>query len=437
MSSAVRNLLASWVPHQRWFLGEAFDAQPLACLRPAPDVQVHILRDGANGPIYHVPVTVRQFPLEVEPIGTCQVRPGELRYVYDAPNDPEYHRWLLNASHEASTPGTSTPGTPTELLVNVLSGEQSNTSVVVHTNPPLIVKVFRVLSPGPNPDVDVPARLARAGLTCIARPVGAFDLDWGAGPAHGAVVTEYILDAVDGWQWLLTEFSNPDKPAGLDKLADRRADVQMKLVELGRTTADLHAGLQTEYGRFPASSDQLRTELANRQERAVGAAAKHLGSLAAALKRTLDCLELTDLPDRQRIHGDLHLGQVLYSASRGWVVIDFEGEPLRTVAERVTPDYPERDIASMLRSFDYAAATLVRTGCAEHLAAENWSSQCVESYLTGYRERRTATNMNPLHEDLTAAYLLDRAVYEVVYETQSRPDWVDIPLGALRKQLLQ
>lgn len=418
------------MPHQRWFLGEAFDAQPLACLRPAPDVQVHILRDGANGPIYHVPVTVRQFPLEVEPIGTCQVRPGELRYVYDAPNDPEYHRWLLNASHEASTPGTSTPGTPTELLVNVLSGEQSNTSVVVHTNPPLIVKVFRVLSPGSNPDVEVPARLTDAGLTCVARPVGFWDLDWGAGLAHGAVVTEYISDAIDGWQWLLAEFSAPDKPVA------QQARIRAKLVELGHTTADLHAGLRACYGLLPADPDKLRTEFAARQEWAVAAAAKHLGSLAAALQYTLNRMELTDLPNRQRIHGDLHLGQVLYSASQGWIVIDFEGEPLRPLADRTTPDYPERDIACMLRSFEYAAATLVRTGCAERMAAESWSRQWAESYLTGYRERCAAKCANQLHEDLTAAYWLDRAVYEVAYETQNRPDWVDIALTTLRKHLL-
>jgi maltokinase len=123
----------------------------------------------------------------------------------------------------------------------------------------------------------------------------------------------------------------------------------------------------------------------------------------------------------QRVHGDFHLGQTL-KTPQGWKIIDFEGEPAKTMAERLAPDSPWRDVAGMLRSFDYAAATVPGPGAAR------WLASAREAFLTAYAD-------GPLSEQELAilrAYEADKAVYELVYEVRNRPDWTAIPLGAIR-----
>jgi maltokinase len=127
------------------------------------------------------------------------------------------------------------------------------------------------------------------------------------------------------------------------------------------------------------------------------------------------------------VHGDLHLGQTLRT-SLGWKLIDFEGEPVRTLAERTALDSPMRDVAGMLRSLDYVAqAVLIQVGDSDEgrLAARDWSRRNQEAFLRGYGD------LTPDEKLLVRAYELDKAVYEVVYETHHRPGWVAIPLGAL------
>jgi maltokinase len=124
--------------------------------------------------------------------------------------------------------------------------------------------------------------------------------------------------------------------------------------------------------------------------------------------------------DVQRVHGDFHLGQTLHTPT-GWKIIDFEGEPAKTLAERAVPDSVWRDIAGMLRSFGYAAASVPGEGSAA------WAQACREAFLTGYAGGPLA----PDDADVLRAYEADKAVYEVVYEVRNRPEWVDIPLGAL------
>ena len=123
----------------------------------------------------------------------------------------------------------------------------------------------------------------------------------------------------------------------------------------------------------------------------------------------------------QRVHGDFHLGQVLRSAD-GWTIIDFEGEPLKTLDERRRPDSVWRDVAGMLRSFDYVRGAHPDPTSAQ---ASAWSSAAQAAFLAGYCEE--AAPDRPVLD----AYVLDKAVYEVVYETRNRPKWVHIPLGAV------
>jgi len=132
-----------------------------------------------------------------------------------------------------------------------------------------------------------------------------------------------------------------------------------------------------------------------------------------------DRLGETDLAV-QRVHGDFHLGQTLRTPS-GWKIIDFEGEPVKTLAERAAPDAVWRDVAGMLRSFDYAAAS--RPGP----ASAGWARNSQEAFLEGY----AGGPLNPTDAAVLASYVADKAIYEVVYEVRNRPDWVAIPLAAV------
>jgi maltokinase len=120
------------------------------------------------------------------------------------------------------------------------------------------------------------------------------------------------------------------------------------------------------------------------------------------------------------VHGDFHLGQTLHTPT-GWKIIDFEGEPAKSMAERVAPDSIWRDIAGMLRSFDYAAATVPGPDSAA------WSAACREAFLKGY----AGGDLDPDAEAPLRAYEAEKAIYEVGYEVRNRPDWVAIPLGAI------
>jgi len=127
-------------------------------------------------------------------------------------------------------------------------------------------------------------------------------------------------------------------------------------------------------------------------------------------------------PRLQRIHGDLHLGQVLAVPDGGWRIVDFEGEPLRPMEERAIPDLPPRDVAGMLRSFDYAAAV----GGGPDAAA--WAAACRAAFVEAYAAAPGAVALDP---ELLRALVLDKAVYESIYEARNRPDWLPVPLAGI------
>jgi maltokinase len=147
-----------------------------------------------------------------------------------------------------------------------------------------------------------------------------------------------------------------------------------------------------------------------------------------AIRGVLETAKAADWPPFQRIHGDYHLGQVLLVPERGWVLLDFEGEPLRPMAERNEPDVPLRDVAGMLRSFDYVAGTLVQQG-GDADRAHGWAADARAAFLEGY-EAELGTPLDA-HRPLLDAFELDKALYECVYEARNRPTWLPIPRDAV------
>lgn len=484
--AAVRDLLVRWMPRQRWYPAKGRDVEvhvlgalPIGAAGADGLEGLELLvvglvgTDGSGGvrsDVVQVPLTRRSAPLagaEHALVGTIEGpvdgqgdrqgagrvdrqgagqgaeraggrtagpggttgAPGGTTWVYDAPHDPAYVAALLAALDRPA--GRPAPARPTS--ARVLTGEQSNTSVIVDAagEHPVIVKIFRTLHPGANPDVEVLRALD--GFPHVPGLVGWLPGAWRTPTGvevtgHLAVATEFVADARDAWREACDAVA-----AGVAFDAQARG--------LGETTAALHGALRDALGTAPADDATRRglaTALGDRIRWAV-AATTALDPYRAALEAHAGRLDLADLPDLQRVHGDYHLGQVLHSARRGWVVLDFEGEPLRPLAERTRPDLALRDVAGMLRSFDYAAGQArVRGQVLVHdperaAAAAAWAAAARDAFCAGYA---AVAGEDPRERaDLLAALELDKALYEVVYEAGNRPDWIDVPLGAVERLL--
>jgi maltokinase len=186
----------------------------------------------------------------------------------------------------------------------------------------------------------------------------------------------------------------------------------------------VHTALRANFPTATADGDQVAAIMNHRLDDAV-AAAPQLAPYADGVWAVFAKLAGRQL-DTQRVHGDFHLGQTLHTPD-GWKIIDFEGEPAKTLAERSRPDSVWRDIAGALRSFDYAAAH--HPDAAGDRSAADWARSCQDAFLAGYGVRADADPADDL--DVLSAYVADKAIYEVVYEARNRPDWVHIPLTAV------
>jgi predicted trehalose synthase len=200
---------------------------------------------------------------------------------------------------------------------------------------------------------------------------------------------------------------------------------------LGLATAQVHATLATAMGTREATPDDVAALTRSMRARHAAALSEvpALAEYDQMVSSSIEALSSARWPALQRIHGDYHLGQVLDAPGRGWVLVDFEGEPLRPLAERTQPDLALRDVAGMLRSFDYVAGSWEQ----EHpgRSAASWADQARTAFLEGY----TSGNGRDPREDapLLEALELDKALYEVVYEARNRPTWLGIPIAAIAR----
>lgn len=298
------------------------------------------------------------------------------------------HMDTLGEVHGTLQHGEATP----------MGAEQSNTSLIVGET---IVKVFRKLERGLNPDVEL--------LSQIENP-------------HVAAVTGYVTLGE------MTLAMQQERIDGADGFALATAGMAPKRAgDLGAAIRSVHASLAETFGTVEVAAhdvrDTLNANLADYVRRApvlqeYAEAISELYSAAfAGSSGGAEGGALQSMPT-QRVHGDLHLGQTLQSrtADQRWYLIDFEGEPARPLADRRRRDHPLRDVAGMVRSFGYAREV-------GRLDAQ-WESDAVSQLLTGYGD---------IDATLLKAYVADKAAYEVVYEANNRPDWVEIPLRAIRQ----
>ncbi|OYN86579.1 1,4-alpha-glucan branching enzyme [Parenemella sanctibonifatiensis] len=295
--------------------------------------------------------------------------------------------------------------------IRPFAGEQSNSSVLVGG---AIVKFFRRLELGGNPDVEVHAALGRRSPTTATLYASAEAAWYNSREelcrSDIAVALELLTEASDGW-------------AMAAQAAADDSDFTEQAHDLGVALADVHSRLRRAFptGTLPAA--EIGQGMVQRLADTV-AVVPELRPHAPALVELFTALQAEELPS-QRVHGDFHLGQTLATPG-GWRIIDFEGEPMKARAERLRLDTPWRDVAGMLRSFAYA-----RTAASDEAAGDRWEQACRAAFLDGYWGK-------PLDGDeavVLQAYEMDKAIYEVGYEAAHRPDWLHIPLAGVARQV--
>jgi maltokinase len=446
------------VAAQRWY--QSTGAEPeltqfgewgLESPEPGIDLVTHLLLDSASETptLYQVPLSYRTAPLADAPerafVGTVETADGTV-WVYDAPHDPAYSFALLElilsdgvASQSAESRGASATGHRHPSAVGgspvgsqVLRGEQSNTSIIFEMTDaggrpavPVICKVFRTLHHGENPDIVVQSALAAAGCTLVPPSVGYLAGRWRTegddstlGDGHLAFAQQFLPGVRDAWRVAIDAVENQE-------------DFSERARTLGAATAEVHALLAEIMPTIEATPVEISGVASMMRRRLAVAVAEvpQLASRSTAVEAVISAAEAAEWPRLQRIHGDYHLGQVVAVPDRGWVLLDFEGEPLRPLAERSRPDVTLRDIAGMLRSFDYVAGSYEQAHPGESAAA--WATAARTAFLAGYAER---SGVDPdRYRVLLDAFEIDKALYESIYESRNRPTWLPIPVTAISR----
>ena len=444
-------LVERWLPTQRWFAGKGRTAEvtvaPLAAVADSPaPVEIWLADaryDDGTTERYQLPLVAHSEPvdhLDHVLVGSIKVGDEEPAWIYDALHDKDVTQLWLDGIRGAGSDGVveftryvDADAVPSDVTSLVLTGEQSNTSLMFGDL--AILKVFRRLQPGVNPDIEIHAALGERGARHVARLLGSVSAGYEGQDYALAMLQEYMTTATDGWE--LAKTSVRDLMAEADLHADEAGgDFAAEAHRLGIAVAETHADLADAFGVSTAAPQDLRARAAAMRARleTAGQIVPEVAELADHLRMAYDELEALDAEvPLQRIHGDLHLGQALRTVHR-WVIIDFEGEPMAELSARRAPDSPLRDVAGMLRSFDYAGRhRLIETGADPQLTyrAMEWTERNRTAFCDGYAE---AAGHDPRDQAvLLRAFEADKAVYEAVYEARNRPSWLPIPLASLSR----
>ncbi|QRO02222.1 phosphotransferase [Archangium violaceum] len=431
--------LPDYLRNQRWFAGKAWPIKSVS-------VVDHVSLDLPGGRAFTLAVVEVHYELGHPTRYLLPVLASD-EGVQDAFEDVEVLRAFFQLIREKrEVPSASgklvgewldTPeglmALPSPLPVRRLQVEQSNTSVVVAEK--VILKVIRKLEAGINPEYEVGRYLAtKTSFRATPTLLGALQSEGPAG-ATLAVVHRYVPNVADGWRYTLDHFRRAPRLTQ-EFLGELRG--------LGQRLGELHRAFGSSTDDPAFSPEPIQTEDLQRWS------ASMVGELGVTLNEALR--QFPDLEGKRegliehakrlahvspsgqkiRIHGDLHLGQVL-RAEGDWLIFDFEGEPGRSFTQRREKYSPLRDVAGMLRSFDYAEATLQLEG----QAAGERVGPARQAFLDGYRTVTRGAAFLP-QDDATFntmldAFELEKMLYEVRYELQNRPDWVRIPVQALSK----
>jgi maltokinase len=464
-------VISGYLDRTRWFGGKGrpytvTDVRTLGELPGGPPLVVlHLVEvsyadtDPSTGTrlepaseLYQVPLALYEHPqgrLDHSFVGWWEDPEHGWVHAYDALHDRDSMALWQRAFDAASGEGVleaerlrfhRLPGYTLDLEAHssLFSGEQSNSSVAYGED--ALMKVFRKVTPGVNPDIAVHEVLTRSGSTHVAALYGWLDVSLGDGPddvLQLAMLQQFLRTASDGWDLALASvrslFADPEVHA-----SESGGDFAGEATRLGEALREVHTALREHFpseSRPAAAAAELAATMSGRLDAALGVVPE-LEEHAKRLQVAFDEVSHLDGLAVQQVHGDLHLGQTLRT-SVGWKIVDFEGEPAKALAERQLPDSPWRDVAGMLRSFDYAARVVERSlspsdGADAELIdirAEEWAERNKSHFLVAYADGALTSEQ----QVLLNAYVADKAVYETVYETRNRPSWVAIPLQAVAR----
>ncbi|MGO9956858.1 MAG: maltokinase N-terminal cap-like domain-containing protein [Solirubrobacteraceae bacterium] len=443
--------IAEWLERQRWYASKSrhvtgLEIDECVALSDNPPLLLALAAArfaSGSHELYQLPLTL----LALAQVGGRAVvtSAGELVAV-DAVADPELARNLLRQIDAELTLETEagsfrfqrvemTGPLPLEAPARSVGVEQSNSSIVFGDQ--TVLKVFRHLEPGINPELELLQFLTRRDFPSIAPLQGFYEYDGRAFSATLGVAQRFFYDAVGGWELALAQIG---------------ADPATFIVELGKlgvVTAELHNVLASD-PTDPAFSPEEPS-------------AEAMSLLIATIDEDIERI-FTRLPDDERVaaiagrgqdarariamrssasaggrsirtHGDYHLGQTLHLPS-GWLIIDFEGEPARPLFERRRKRSPLRDVASMLRSFAYAASAAAITRGAPVPA--QFETRAREAFLTHYFSHIDSALLpagDAAVANLLTIFELEKAIYELQYELDNRPDWLPIPVAGIVRLL--
>ncbi|MCX4748320.1 hypothetical protein OG455_22860 [Kitasatospora sp. NBC_01287] len=478
--------LLPWLVTRRWFTheqGHLAGLTPVSAsvLDPAGErgergegaVLLHSLLDARHGTgggtRHHYQLLLglrRSLPAELAAaeIGRAEGGRWDGWTLYEATEDHELMERLLDRTATRASAGeggesgdggesgalrmslTGARPVPRGLAARALAVEQSNSTVVYGDQ--LLFKIFRQPEPGPHPETDALRALTR--VRCRRIPGLAGWLHTEGDPQHSVVLgilEDFLPARGDGWQLAVEQAADClGDSCRVPALGGFTAEAKT----LGAAVAEVHAALAEAFPQVVLDCDAVAEQVAalHRELRAAVRQVPELepyeGRLAGLYEDYEKVAGRTGTLLGQRIHGDLHLGQVLRTED-GWKVIDFEGEPSRPVAERHLPQPVLKDVAGMLRSFDYAAQQALATlpvppeasaeASAEQLRrsrrAYAWAVRNRRAFTAGYAAAGgTDPNCHPV---VLRAFEAEKAVYEAVYEAQHRPGWLPIPLAAIQR----
>lgn len=414
---------------------------------------------------YFVPLLLEPDSQVETPLSRIVDHAGRQWSVVDAPATRAFQHWLVDAAVRQETLDVRDDAVCSwqtshadELRAasgedsRLLSGEQSNSNIAYGSK--AIIKVFRRVQPGLNPDVELGRYLTERAHSPHVAPLLA---DWSitigdAEPSSIGLAQTMVPNTGDGWAWLLDAMQ-----AAHDDLT-RIPDIESAVRLLGQRTAEIHAALargdgpnlspesisteQAETWRATAevTFTDTKVQLAALNESGLDERTRDLIARftqeSDAIQHELD--EFRQLPGyaKTRVHGDFHLGQTLHTVTGDWVLIDFEGEPARSLAERRARNSPLKDVAGMIRSLAYARAF------ASISDPPSWTDEqrlLDDAFIAGYRAAIASFDQRPAlvpTDDVgfmraLRPWVIEKAIYEIAYELNNRPDWLWAPLAAL------
>jgi maltokinase len=445
--------LSAWLLGRRWFGSKAEDVAHVGVLDSMglddadPALLLALVEARFPTGTHHVYQLL--FGVRPEDEGWTEGRVEEVggTTVYDAFSDPEAYRRLGRMLADQSTvqgdtaavnfywlEGVEPPGPDAQ--VRAMGAEQSNSSVVFDDR--YVLKAFRRLEAGDNPELEMLRFLTEREFPNIAELVGWIDYAGELMDATLGVAQRFVAGGRDGWELALEELAS-DPEAFVGRMADLGAVIgqmhtalasdpsdpafapeEPSMESTSLITATIDEQIERLFVDLPSDNPDLEPIVHRGEEvRDRLSLLSHIGGGGKLIRH----------------HGDLHLGQTLLAPDR-WIVLDFEGEPARPLLERRRKRSPLRDVAGMLRSFAYAAsAAEIQRGAQ---APEGWEERTREAFLTGYFEAVDPGLLPPGEANartLLTIFELEKAVYELRYELNNRPDWVRIPVAGIARLL--